>query len=95
MYEAEKISYVIPKHYTPDFVVVKLDGAKAYLEVKGWFRFEDQQKMKAVRFSNPELDLRMYFPVDGKVQGSNMKNSEWCNKYGFKCYIGRLPRRWT
>ena len=90
-YESETISYVLPKRYIPDFVITKQDGQKIYIEVKGWFRFEDQQKMKAVRFSNPSLDIRMYFPNDGKVQGSKMKNSQWCQKYSFSYSIGKIP----
>ena len=93
-YETAHISYTLPKRYTPDFVVVQTDGRVVYIEVKGWLRFEDQQKMKAVKFCNPDLDIRMYFPNDGKVQGSRMKNSEWCIKYGFKYAVSKLPRSW-
>lgn len=91
-YESEVIAYLLPKRYTPDFVLVSADGLRVYLEVKGFHRFEDQQKMKAVKLCNPELDIRMYFPRDAKVQGSKMTNSQWCKKYGYKCYIGRLPK---
>ena len=93
-YETETISYLLPKRYKPDFVVKRADGTKLYLEVKGWFRQEDQQKMKAVKFSNPDLDIRMFFPNDNKVQSSTMKNSEWCKKWGFPFSIGRLPKGW-
>lgn len=91
-YETEILHYLLPKKYTPDFVLVKDDTSRTFLEVKGYFRYEDQAKMRAVKTCNPTLDIRMYFPNDGKVQGSKMKNSEWCLKYGFVCYIGRLPR---
>ena len=93
-YESETISYVQPKRYKPDFVFTNTDGRKWYLEVKGWFRYEDQAKMKAVKFSSPDLDIRMYFPHDNKVQSSKMKNSEWCEKYGFPYAIGKIPRSW-
>lgn len=92
-YECETLSYLLPKRYKPDFVV-ELSGRKMYLEIKGWFRYEDQQKMRAVKFSNPDLDIRMYFPKDQKVQGSKMLNSEWCVKHNFPYAIGRLPRSW-
>jgi hypothetical protein len=95
-YETEYLTYLLPKRYKPDFVVVSPndDGSstKIYLEVKGYFRYEDQVKMKAVKHCNPDLDIRLYFPNDGKVQSSSMKNSEWCTKYGFQYYVGRLPR---
>lgn len=91
-YETEHIQYVLPKRYTPDFILVKNDGTKIYLEVKGYHRYEDQQKMRAVKTCNPSLDIRMYFPNDNKVANSKMTNSEWCEKYSFICYIGALPK---
>jgi hypothetical protein len=93
-YETDTISYLLPKRYTPDFTIIGTEVHRVFLEVKGWFRYEDQQKMRAVKFSNPDLDIRMYFPQDNKVQGSKMKNSEWCKKHGFPCAIGRIPRGW-
>lgn len=97
-YETEYLTYLLPKRYKPDFVVVypNDDGSstKVYLEVKGWYRSEDQQKMKAVKESNPDLEIWMYFPNDGRVQGSRMKNSEWCRKYGFPFMIGSIPKGW-
>ena len=93
-YEASNIAYVLPKKYKPDFDVPTEAGKIVYLEVKGWMRYEDQQKMRAVKFSNPDLDIRFYFPKDQKVQNSKMTNSQWCQKYGFPYAIGRLPRGW-
>lgn len=90
-YETEVLQYLLPKRYKPDFILLK-DGHKIYLEVKGYFRFGDQQKMRAVKACNPELDIRMYFPKDNRVQTSQMLNSEWCRKYNFPCYIGELPK---
>lgn len=93
-YEPEKINYVIPARYIPDFVITKKDGSKIYLEVKGWLRYEDQKKMRAVKESNPDLDIRFYFPEDKKVHLSNMTNTEWCAKYNFPCYIGKINKKW-
>lgn len=92
-YETETLSYLQPKKYTPDFVVAKAD-TKIYIEVKGWYRYEDQAKMRAVKASHPDLDIRMFFPNDNKVQSSKMTNSEWCKKYGFEYAIGSIPREW-
>lgn len=91
-YETVKLSYTLPKSYTVDFVVGKDDGARVLLEVKGYLRYEDQVKMRYVKECNPLEDIRFYFPVDNRVQGSKMKNSEWCERYGFVYYIGRLPK---
>lgn len=90
-YETERLDYLLPKRYTPDFVIDRGEG-RVYLEVKGWFRYEDQAKMRAVQASNPKLDIRMYFPSDSKVQGSKMTNSQWCEKYGFVYYIETIPK---
>lgn len=91
-YETEYLEYLLPKKYKPDFILLKKDGSKLFLEVKGYMRYEDQVKMKAVKTCNPTLDIRLYFPSDAKVQTSSMKNSEWCERYGFVYYIGRLPK---
>lgn len=93
-YEPEVINYTIKHEYTPDFVVTRKDGSKIYLEVKGWLRYEDQRKMRAVKEDNPDLDIRFYFPKDQKVHLSKMLNSEWCKKHGFPCYIGKISKRW-
>jgi hypothetical protein len=93
-FESEKIKYFIPKDYVPDFIIPTKSGKKIYLEVKGWMRYEDQQKMRAVKMCNPELDIRMYFPKDNKVQSSKLLNSEWCRKYGFPYAIEKIPRGW-
>lgn len=91
-FESEKLTYYLPKKYLPDFVITKPDGKKIYLEVKGYLRYEDQQKMRAVKASNPDLDIRFFFPSDRLVHTSQMLNSEWCEKYGFPCYIARIPK---
>jgi hypothetical protein len=91
-YETEVLQYVMPKRYTPDFVVALPSDGRLYLEVKGFFRREDQAKMRAVKRCNPTTDIRMYFPNDNKVQGGRMTNSEWCKKYEFPFYIGELPK---
>ena len=79
-YEPERLTYVLEKKYVPDFVITRRDGSKLYLEVKGYLRWEDQQKMKAVKAANPDLDIRLYFANDDKVQTSGMTNSEWAAK---------------
>lgn len=94
-YEGESIEYVMPKKYIPDFIIEKKDGSKLYLEVKGWYRFEDMFKMKAVKRDNPGLDIRMVFAHDGKVSSkSDMRYSDWCDKNGFPYCIGDVPKHW-
>lgn len=94
MYEPERIAFMLPKTYIPDFRIRTKSNKVFFLEVKGWFRSEDQQKMKAVKNSRPDLDIRFYFPNDIKVQGSKMTNSQWCRKHGFEFAIGEIPKGW-
>ena len=93
-YEVDKLDYIVPaKHrkYSPDFTIIKT-GNKIFIEVKGFLRYEDQAKMRWVKECNPDADIRFYFPYDNKVHLSKLKNSEWCAKHGFPCYIGVLPK---
>ena len=94
-YEADKLSYIVPaknRTYSPDFTILKKDGSKILIEVKGFLRLDDQWKMRWVKECNPEADIRFFFPYDSKVHISKLKNSEWCERYGFKYYIGELPK---
>lgn len=51
--------------------------------------------MRAVKAANPHLDIRMLFMrLAGKVQGSNMTNAQWCEKYNFYCAEQRIPKDW-
>lgn len=93
-YESERINYTLPKRYIPDFVIECTNGRKIYLEVKGYLRYEDQVKMRAVKFTNPNLDIRFVFAKIGKIQGSKMTNIEWANKYNFPYCIGNPPKEW-
>jgi hypothetical protein len=86
-YETEKLEYYLPKKYIPDFVIPNKDGTLTYIEVKGYLRYEDQVKMRAVRLQHPEKDIWMWFPKDQRVHRSNLTNSEWCDKYGYKWRI--------
>lgn len=93
-YETERINYVLPKKYIPDFIVKTKDGRSIYLEVKGYLRYEDQAKMKSVKHCNSNLDIRFVFGADSKVQGSKMTNSDWARKYNFPFCIGSPPKEW-
>lgn len=97
-YEKETLDYAIVRHrkYTPDLLITKANGEKIYVEIKGYFRSEDVQKMMFVRMSNPDLDIRMIFPQDNKMVGrKKMRYSDWCLKYGIPCHIGTsVPKDW-
>jgi predicted nuclease of restriction endonuclease-like RecB superfamily len=87
-YESHSISYVIPRVYNPDFTVTLPSGKVFHIEVKGWFRIEDKQKMKCVKECNPTLDIRFVFP------NKNKRDIKWCEKYNFPYAIGQVPKDW-
>lgn len=93
-YEKDKIRYNLPKNYIPDFTIDLPNGHTIYIEMKGWYRYEDQVKMKYVKETNPDLDIRMVFPQNNLI-GKHMRYSDWCEKYGFPYHIGPLvPVGW-
>lgn len=94
-YEPFKIAYTIRKDYVPDFVVCTRSGKTIYIETKGWFKQEDRVKMRAVKESNPDLDIRLLFDKNNKISSrGKMKYTEWCDKHGFKWAIKTVPVEW-
>lgn len=86
-YESEKIPYLIPGHYIPDFILTTKSG-KIYIETKGHFRPEAKRKMAAVKKLNPQLDIRILF------YSYNKTYIRWCEKHGFKWAVQELPEEW-
>lgn len=94
-YETTSLDYVIRKKYIPDFILTDKDGKITYLEVKGWLRVEDRIKLRAVKDTNPNVDLRLVFDKDNKLsKHSKMTYSEWAEKYGFPWVVGSVPKEW-
>ena len=93
-YEAETLTYSIPRTYVPDFVVELSNGHKIYIEVKGYLRRDDEKKLLAVRRDHPDVDLRIVFDKDNKLAGRKMRYSEWCTKHGILYAVGHLPKEW-
>jgi hypothetical protein len=90
-YEQLKLKYTVEREYKPDFILPN----GILVEAKGYFKSEDQRKMRSVKASNPDLDIRMLFQrASGKVQGSQMSNIQWCTKYGFQWCEGTIPQAW-
>lgn len=87
-YESEKISYLISGHYIPDFVILRPDGTRIYIETKGYFRPEHKRKMLAVKKLHPTLDLRLLF------YSNNSAYIRWANKNKFPYAIGEIPEEW-
>lgn len=86
-YEAEKIPYVLARHYIPDFIIQTPSG-KLYLETKGHLRREDKAKLCAVKKQHPEMDLRLLFYAPNKTNG------KWATKNGFRFAYKEIPDEW-
>lgn len=96
-YEGEKIAYIVPAraaNYIPDFIKIKKDGSKLFIEVKGYLRPSDRVKLRLVMRSNPGIDLRLVFAQNNLVSGTKLRYSDWAHKNGFKYAIGEIPAKW-
>lgn len=94
-YEESFLPYVVHHRYVPDFKISTKSGTVFYLEVKGYFRTQDQVKMRAVKLANPNEDIRILFQRDNKInKHSKMHYSDWAVKYGFQYTIGVIPEEW-
>ncbi len=90
-FEPHWIRYQIEKKYKPDFLLPN----GILIEVKGWFKFDDQRKHKLIKSQYPELDIRFVFQkINNKVQGGRFTNKEWCEKYDFKFAESIVPNSW-
>jgi predicted nuclease of restriction endonuclease-like RecB superfamily len=96
-YENEKIPYTIVSHrnYVPDFILTFPDGHKRYIEIKGYLRPEDRVKMKLVKDQHPQMDIRIVFAKDNKMnKNSKTMYSTWAKKVGIPYAIGKIPANW-
>ena len=95
-YEEDVLLYTIPKQdksYCPDF---KLPD-NSYLEVKGWLKLSDRQKMIHVKRSNPDLKIRFVFsnPENKIYAGSKTTYGNWADFNGFEwCWANNIPDDW-
>ena len=91
-YESKKLDYVIEARYIPDFKVGDI-----YLEAKGYFPPEQRRKMKAVKESHPDLDIRIIFqsPNNKISKRSKTTYAKWAEKNGFPwCAYYAIPVDW-
>lgn len=91
-YEPFFIPYVIKGSYLPDFVLPN----GIIIEAKGYLDAASCRKMKAVKASNPHLDIRFVFQdANGKRnKRAKLKNWEWAERHGFLWAEGRIPLKW-
>jgi hypothetical protein len=94
-YETEKLDYVLIRNYLPDFILKFDDGRKIYIETKGYLRGEDRAKLLAVRDRHPDLDLRLVFSKDNRLnRKSRSRYSCWAKRHGFTYSVGTIPMEW-
>lgn len=98
-YETEKITYTQPekkRSYKPDFITIKKDGTKLYIETKGRLTAADRKKHEWVKDQNPNLDIRFVFTNSNTKIAKNSKTTyaDWCNKNGFIFADKEIPKEW-
>ena len=94
-YEKHKYDLVIPRSYTPDFVL-KENGR--VIEVKGYFDQEDRRLMRVFKEQHPDVDIRLCFqnPHQRLSKTAKMSYAMWCDKHNIPwCKGPSLPYRWT
>ena len=82
-YEVEKVAYMVPRVYTPDFTY-----GDTMIEVKGYFRPGDTQKYKAINDCWPERQLVFVLqnPLKRIRKGAKMTMADWCEKHDIPWY---------
>lgn len=91
-FEPYYIPYVIKGSYLPDFVLPN----GIIVEVKGRLDAASVRKMKAVKASNPNLDIRfVFYDANKKLnKRSRMKHWQWAEKHNFPWAEGFIPLEW-
>ena len=93
-YEQRKYNLVIPRSYTPDFVL----GNGTVLEVKGYFDQEDRRLIKLFKEQHSDVDIRMVLqkPHQKLTKTGRMTYATWCDRYNVPwCQGPEIPKDWT
>jgi len=98
-YESEKLKYTVPERlatYTPDFIIIKANGEKMYIETKGRFTAVDRKKHLLIKLSNPGIDLRLLFqtPNNKLSKASKTTYANWADKNGYLWATKEIPASW-
>lgn len=100
-YEEDTIEYTQPekpRKYTPDFILMKKDGTKMYIETKGRWTTDDRLKHSYIKSCHPDLDIRFVFQnPDIKIRkGSKTTYAMFCEKKGYKYspLKKQIPKEW-
>jgi hypothetical protein len=96
-YESEKIPFTVIKHknYRPDFPLYFPDGHVRLIEIKGYLRPDDRAKMKMVKEQHPDIDLRIVFQKDNKLNAQSQTTyTQWARKLDIPYAVGHIPKEW-
>lgn len=98
-YETDHCKYQYdPQKYIVDFTIPISAHEKIFIEYKGKLDSPTRKKMRAIKKSNPDMDLRIVFekPNNKLYRGAKMRYWEWAERWGFKWYdvrdIDKLKR---
>ena len=84
------------RKYTPDFLIdrhFENFTDRLYVEAKGRFTSKDRSKMRAVKASHPDKNIRMLFQKRSQKESNIV--ATWCEKNGFPYAFGtRIPEEW-
>ena len=96
-FESEQLEWIPPKRkYTPDFIYIKKDGEKMYVETKGRLTVSDRTKMRCIKEQHPDKDIRIIFQnANNKIySGSTTTYSQWAEKHGYRWAEKEMPKAW-
>lgn len=87
-----KIPYTEEHKYIPDFILPN----GIIIEAKGYFPSEDRTKMRAVKKTNPGLDIRIVFQNAKARLNKDSKTTyaDWADKNGFVWSDRVVPVEW-
>lgn len=92
-YESEIIRIQLSVTYTPDLYIPLSDGNARAIELKGYLRIDDKQKLVAVVRSG--ISVCVLLQKDHKPQGSKRPATKWCVMNGIHCAVGeQIPVEW-
>lgn len=91
-YETLWLPYVIKHNYNPDFILPN----GIIVEAKGKLDAASMRKMKAVKETHPELDIRFVFQcaTNKLTKRSKMRYWQWAEREGFPWAEGDIPVEW-
>lgn len=91
IFEGLKVTYTYNAVYKPDIVLEN----GVLIEIKTYLPYDEQRKLRAIKETNPSLDLRLVFEKPDKLlPNSKLTHGQWATKYGFMWAEGKVPAEW-